>query len=286
MPTVNSNGIKIYYESHGQGFPLIWAHEFAGDYRSWEPQVRFFSRRYNVITYNARGYPPTEVPDDESLYSQDNAIEDLRGLMKALNIEVAHIGGLSMGGALTLNFGIRYPEMAKSLIVAAAGTGSTDPEGFKKNVLNRALNLETHGMASMKDYAEGPARIQFKRKDPNGWQEFSDHLMSHSSVGSAMTFRGVQSPRPPIYSLEEGMKSLKIPTLIMFGDEDEPCIDPGIFMKRSIPSSGLVVFPQSGHAINLEEPDLFNRAVQDFLAMVENDAWAIRSSGNETGSLL
>ena len=124
--------------------------------------------------------------------------------MKALNIEVAHIGGLSMGGALTLNFGIRYPEMAKSLIVAAAGTGSTDPEGFKKNVLNRALNLETHGMASMKDYAEGPARIQFKRKDPNGWQEFSDHLMSHSSVGSAMTFRGVQSPRPPIYSLEEG----------------------------------------------------------------------------------
>ena len=282
MPQAPVNGINIYYESHGDGYPLVWSHEFAGDYRSWEPQVRFFTRRYRVITYSARGYLPSDVPTDESSYSQDQAVDDLRGLLEHLGIEQAHIGGLSMGGNVALNFGLKHPDMARSLVVAGTGTGSTDPEGFRKNVNSIAQRMQEQGMAAMTDYTRGSARIQFLRKDPHGWQEFADQFYEHSAIGSALTYRGVQGKRPSLFELQDQLTKLEVPTLIMIGDEDDPCIEPSIFMKRHIPYSGMVVIPQSGHAINLEEPELFNRAVLDFLTAVEAGKWA-RQGGGETG---
>ena len=285
MPKVSVNGANLYYEVHGDGFPLVWSHEFAGDYRSWQPQVRFFARRYRVVVYSARGYPPSDVPTDPEAYSQELAVEDLRALMDELSIRQAHVGGLSMGGNVALNFGLAHPGMARSLVVAGAGTGSEDPETFRRRCHELADRMETGGMAAMADYARGPARVQLLRKDPQGWQEFADQFAEHSGLGSALTFRGVQAERPPIYDLENRLRALEVPTLIMIGDEDEPCIEPGIFMKRCIPRSGLVVLPRSGHAINLEEPDLFNRALLDFLTAVEADKWGRREPGELSGSL-
>ena len=285
MPKALINGVSLYYEVHGEGLPLVWSHEFAGDYRSWAPQVRFFSRRYRLVTYNARGYPPSDVPTDADAYTQEQAVEDLRGLLEHLGITQAHIGGLSMGGNVALNFGLDHPELARSLIVAGTGTGSTDPDAFRKGVNERAARMEAQGMGGMADYAQGPARVQFLRKDAMGWREFADQLSEHSSIGSAHTFRGVQCRRPPIFELEPRLRALAVPTLIMTGDEDEPCIEPSIFMKRAIPASGLVVFPQAGHAINLEDPDLFNRTVSDFLTAVEAGRWATREAGIVSGSL-
>ena len=278
MPKAEANGIELYYEITGEGFPLVLAHEFAGDFRSWEPQVRYFSRRYRVITYNARGYPPSEVPADEDAYTQEAEVEDLRGLMEHLGIDKAHIGGLSMGGSLALNFGLAYPDLAESLIIAAAGSGSTDVEGWRESVFANSRAMQERGMVAMTDYSQGETRVQLRRKDPRGYREFTDQFLSHSSLGSALTFRGVQGKRPPIFALEEQMRALTVPTLIMLGDEDDPCVEPSIFMKRCIPSSGLVMFPQSGHAINLEEPDLFNRTLQDFLTAVETGSWATREA--------
>jgi pimeloyl-ACP methyl ester carboxylesterase len=286
MPIARVNGVNIFYEEHGEGYPLIWSHEFAGDYRSWETQVRFFSRRYRVITYNARGYPPSEVPDDPEAYTQANAIEDLRGLLVHLEIERAHVGGLSMGGNVALNFGIAHPEMARSLIVAGTGSGSTDPETFRRNVKDRADQMRAGGMASMEDYSRSSSRVQLQRKDPKGYEEFRSQLAEHSNIGSAHTFAGVQGRRPPIFDLEPKLRAPKVPTLIMTGDEDEACLEPSIFMKRAIPRSGLVMFSQSGHAINLEEPDLFNRTVLDFLTAVESGAWAARDPGQSSGALV
>ena len=286
MPKAPVNGVDLYFESHGDGYPLVWSHEFAGDSRSWEPQVRFFSRRYRVITYNARGYPPSDVPADPEAYSQEHAVEDLRGLLEHLGIAQAHIGGLSMGGNVALNFGLAYPSMARSLIVAGTGTGSTDPETFRRRLDELAKRMEAEGMAAMADYTRGPARVQLARKDPKGWQEFADQFHEHSNVGSALTFKGVQGRRPPIFDLEPKLRALDVPTLIMTGDEDDPCLEPAIFMKRCIPRSGLVMFPQAGHAINLEDPDLFNRTVLDFLTAVEAGKWANRDAGSASGSLL
>src|SRR5215510_8962542 len=104
MPTARANGVELYYESTGEGFPLVWSHEFGGDYRSWEPQVRHFSRRYRVITYNHRGYPPSDVPEDFERYSQARARDDIRAVLDALKIDKAHVVGLSMGAFATLHF--------------------------------------------------------------------------------------------------------------------------------------------------------------------------------------
>ena len=285
MPKALIDGVAIYYESHGDGFPLVWSHEFAGDYRSWEDQVRFFSRRYRVITYNARGYPPSDVPDDPDAYSQERSVEDLKGLLDHLGIESAHVGGLSMGGSVALHFGLRYPNIARSLIVAGAGTGSVDPGEFRRTANRLANQMEAGGMQAMSDYAKGPVRVQLMAKDPMGWERFNSQFLSHSSAGSFRTFRGFQAKRAPIFDHEPELRALDVPTLILLGDEDDPCIEPGVFMKRRIRRSGMAVFPKSGHAINLEEPDLFNRTVGDFLSAVETNSWPERLVGAEAGRL-
>ena len=276
MPTARVNGVELAYEDVGEGFPLIWAHEFAGSMESWEPQLHFFARRYRVITYNARGYPPSEVPMDPSAYSQDHAVEDCYGLLRHLGIDQAYVGGLSMGGSTALHVGLRHPDVAKAVIIAAAGTGSDNVEEFRATSYATADRLETGGMEALRDYAAGATRLQLKRKDPAGYRRFIDLLMRHSPLGSAYTQRGVQAGRPPIYAWEAQCRTMRVPALVLVGDEDEPCLGPSLWMKRLIPSAGLVTFAQSGHAINLEEPEMFNRAVWDVLAMVEGGKWALR----------
>ncbi len=287
MPKALINGVNLYYEVTGQGFPLVWSHEFAGDYRSWDPQVKFFSRRYQVITYSGRGYYPSDVPPDLEAYSQEQVVEDLYGLLQHLGIRQAYIGGLSMGGNVALNFGFSHPEMAKALIVAATGSGTTNNEAFQKEGTEISRRFEEEGMEVMgEEYARGPARVQYLRKDPKGWEEFKNGLVAHSAIGSAYTFRGIIVRRPTIFALEDKLRALNVPTLILIGDEDEPCIEPAVFMKRHIPRSGLVVLPQCGHTANLEEPDLFNRAVLDFLTAVEADRWVMREAIPSSGGML
>ena len=279
MPTFSSDGVEIYYQVAGEGYPLVWSHEFAGDIASWEPQVNFFSRRYQVITYCHRGYPPSGVPDDPEAYSQDHLVEDLYRLLQHLGVNQAYIGGLSMGGAVAISFAIAHPEMCRALIVASAGAGSNsdDRERLLASWQTLIESMIADGMEKFADgYARWPERVQFLRKDPVGWAKFHAGLASHSAQGSSLTFRGVQMKRPTIYQLEKDLQRIKAPTLVLIGDEDTPCVEPAIFMKRTIPACGLAVFPQSGHTINLEEPGLYNRTVLDFLTAVEAGKWVER----------
>jgi pimeloyl-ACP methyl ester carboxylesterase len=289
MPTARVNGVNLFYEEAGQGTPLVFVHEFAGEARSWHLQVRFFARRYRTIAFNARGYPPSDVPDDPKAYSQDQAADDIRGLLDALGIKKAHICGLSMGGYATLHFGLRYAERALSLVVAGAGYGSVagEREKFRRDVEETAMRFERDGMKAVAEfYTKGPTRVQFKDKDPAGWLEFYDMFCTQSAKGHALTMRGVQMSRPSVYELEAGMERMTVPTLIMTGDEDEPCLEPAIFMKRKIPSSGLVVMPKAGHTINLEDPDAFNRAVLDFLTAVDAGRWPLRNPASVSASAI
>jgi pimeloyl-ACP methyl ester carboxylesterase len=289
MPTAKVNGISIHYEEVGQGLPLVFVHEFAGDAQSWQPQMRFFGRRYRAIAYNARGYPPSDVPKDVAAYSQEQAAEDIRGVLDALGIAKAHVCGLSMGGYATLHFGLRHPGRALSLVVAGAGYGSVAAERdrFRQDSDATVKRFEADGMAKVAAlYARGPTRVQFIDKDPGGWQEFHDKLAAGSAEGHALTMRGVQMKRPSIFELEAEMRKLEVPTLVVTGDEDDPCLEPAIFMKRAIRSSGLVVLPKSGHTINLEEPDLFNRTVLDFLTAVDAGRWPLRNPASQTGSAI
>ncbi len=280
MPHVSADDdVKLYYEESGEGEAIVFVHELAGDHRSWEPQVRYFSRRYRCVTFNARGYPPSDVPDDVESYSQARVRDDVKCVLDHLKITRAHVVGLSMGSYTTLNFGIAYPQMARSLVVAGCGHGSEPEqrETFQAEIDVIATRLVAEGMESFsRPYAVSPSRVRFRDKDRRGWQEFADQLAGHSALGTALTLRGVQKMRPTVFELEAELKTLAIPTLIMSGDEDEPCLLPGVFLKRTIASAGFLVMAQTGHTLNLEEPDGFNRALADFFAQVETGRWLPR----------
>jgi pimeloyl-ACP methyl ester carboxylesterase len=195
---------------------------------------------------------------------------------------------MSMGGYATLHFGLDYPGRALSLVVAGAGYGSVaaDRATFHKDNDYVIAQFEG-GMAKVAEfYTRGPTRVQFIAKDPVGWQEFYDRFAGGSALGHANTMRGVQRKRPSIFELEDKLAKCDVPTLIMTGDEDDPCLEPGIFMKRTMRAAGLVVIPNSGHAINLEEPALFNQAVLDFLTAVDAGRWPRRDPASQTGSAI
>jgi pimeloyl-ACP methyl ester carboxylesterase len=290
MPYVKTDdGLKLYYEQTGAGEPVVFVHEFAGDCRSWEPQMRYFGRRYTCIAYNARGYPPSDVPENDGMFSQERACDDILVILDSLGLRKAHIVGLSMGGFATLHFGLRHPDRAHSLVVAGCGYGAEKDkqEQFRAEAEATAklIDQSTSGVFAAK-YAEGPTRVQFRNKDPRGWEEFREQLATLSRKGAALTMRGVQKTRPSLFELEQQMRKLTVPTLIMTGDEDEPCLIPAIFMKRTIASAALTVLPNSGHTINLEEPDAFNRAVDEFLIQVTAGRWPTHEPGSAGGSIL
>jgi len=288
MPhAVTDDNVKLHYQESGSGTPVLFVHEFAGDHRSWEPQVRYFARRYRCVTYDARGYPPSDVPVEPGRYSQERAVTDAIAVLDHLSIERAHVVGLSMGGFCTLHLGLRHPGRALSLVVAGCGYGAQPDrqESFHAEAEVTARAFETDGSAQVAErYALGPARVQFQGKDPRGWAEFKQQMSEHSAVGSALNMRGVQQRRPSLYAMTDALRRLNVPTLLVTGDEDECCLDPTLMLKRTIPSAALLVLPRTGHTCNLEEPDLFNGAVADFLATVECGRWSARDPRSLTGS--
>ncbi len=282
------DGINLYVEETGSGTPIIFVHEFAGCYKSWEPQVRHFARSFRCITFNARGYPPSDVPDDVSKYSQDRAVDDIKNVMDALNLRQAHIVGLSMGGFAALHFAIKYPANCISACVAGVGYGA-EPEKkaiFEHESTNSANFLLEHGMAAFaKKYTSGPTRQPYFNADPRGFAEFQNLMASFNNRGCANTQLGVQRNRPSLYELQDQFKDIRTPILIINGDEDWPCLKPGIMLKENIASAALVVLPNCGHTINLEYPDIFNRLLDDFFARVASQRWPSHNPQHAKGSI-
>ncbi len=289
MPHARTDdGVGLHYEETGSGTPVIFVHEYAGDWRSWEPQLRHFGQRYHAIAYNARGYPPSDVPGDVAAYSQTRAADDIAAVLDHLKIDKAHVVGLSMGGFATLHFGFRHPARARSLTVAGCGYGAErdQRDRFRAEVQAVAGFIRDNGMAAFAEkYAYGPTRVQFENKDPRGFAEFKRLLAEHDAQGAVNTQLGVQGQRPSLYDLIEDMRRLTVPTLVLTGDEDWPCLIPGVLMKREIPSAALSVMPNCGHGINTEDPDEFNRIVDAFLAQVDAGRWPMRDPRAVTASI-
>ena len=280
MPAiVTDDGVTLHAEEAGQGEPLLFVHEFAGDHRSWEPQVRFFSAAYRCVTYAARGYPPSDVPTDPAAYSQERAVADAIAVLDGLTISQAHVVGLSMGGFTALHLVLGHPERVSSAVVAGAGYGAQPEksEQFRRESLTIAESFESLGSAKVTEsYAVGPARVQLQNKNREAWAEFAAALALHDKTGAALTMRGVQATRPSLYDLQADLRAIRTPVLILAGDEDDGSLEPSLMMKRVIPTSGLVVLPRTGHTANLEEPEVFNETIGRFIATVERGAWGAR----------
>ncbi len=272
----------------GSGFPILFIHEFAGDHRSWEPQVRHFSATHRCVTYAARGYPPSDVPADPAAYSQAGAVADAIAVLDAVGAPTAHVIGLSMGGFTALHLVVGHPDRVLSAVVSGAGYGSQPErqEAFRAECHAIADAFEAEGSAHLAErYAVGPARVQFQNKNPRGWREFKDALASHSAIGSALTMRGVQATRPSLYAMSDELAAITPPVLLMVGDEDEGCLEPALMLKRAIPSAGLAILPRTGHTTNLEAPQEFNAIADRFLAAVERGAWRERDPRSLSASV-
>jgi len=279
MTTIaTADGTKLYVEEVGRGTPIVFVHEYAGDYRTWEPQMRFFGRSHRCITYSQRGYPPSEVPDEPAKYSQEIARDDVVAVMDALKIDKAHVVGHSMGAYTALHVGMRYPARCLSITAAGCGWGST-PDVAQREAM-KALAADTgkmfaeEGIASAAaKYADAPMRQAHKNKDPRGWAEFARMLGEHSAQGHAMTMLCLQLKRPTLWEMETELKKLTLPLLVIVGDEDDLCLDGSVFLKRTVPSAALLVVPRAGHTITSEEPAAFNAAVADLIAAAEAGRW-------------
>ena len=280
MPyATTADNVKLYYEEVGQGTPILFVHEFASDHRGWEPQMREFGKRYHCIAYSARGYAPSDVPSDPSVYSYQHVMRDAVAVLDHLRIDRAHLVGLSMGGYTTLQVGLNHPQRVRSMTLAGTGSGSERwyTEAFHKSSRDLGNVFERDGSATVaRTYGNGPSRVPFAVKDARGFAEFQQRLAEHDAKGSANTSRGFQGGRPSLYDFEDAIGKLTIPALIVVGDEDERCIEPGRFLKATLPASGLVMFPKTGHVVNLEEPGLFNEVVGDFLHRVDTGRWGPR----------
>ncbi|MDF1722004.1 MAG: alpha/beta hydrolase [Minwuia sp.] len=286
MPYANSDGVKLYYEEAGTGTPIIFVHEFAADWRSWEAQVRHFSRHHRCVAYSARGYTGSDVPDDQSLYSWRHFADDIGVVMDHLHIDRAYVVGLSMGAYAALQFGLRQPDRVIGLVLAGVGSGSPPDQrpAFMEQTAKLADMIEAKGAEGLvAAIAEGPTRVQLQNKDPRGFDEFVRNLAEHPARGSAYTMRNYQGQRPSLTDFTEQLAAMTLPVLIAVGDEDEPCIETSLFLRRTIPASGLWMAPRTAHGMNLEEPAAFNDQVEQFINAVQIDKWGPRdprSRGN------
>ncbi len=261
---------------------MVFAHEFSGDARSWDPQIGFFSRYYRCTAYCARGYPPSDVPAAAEAYDQIRAAEDLADVVRAVADGPAHVVGLSMGGFAALHFGLRYPPLARSLTIAGVGYGAKpeqQPE-YGNTMRRAAAHAEAVGMAAFARELAGSGYAQCLRaKDEAGWDRFAAQLGEHSVTGMAMTLRGILAARPSLWHLADALRGLTVPVILLTGDEDAPCLEPNLFLKATLPDAALCVMPRAGHLINLEEPMLFNTIVFGFLAAVDGGRWNRWSGG-------
>lgn len=292
MPHAKSKGANIYFEETGEGIPILFLHEYSGDHRSWTDQVRYFGRGYRCISMAARGYPPSDVPDSDAAYSQDIANRDAIAVLDHLKIDRAHVVGLSMGGYTALQLTIHFPDRLRSAVPAGAGSGSHASQRatflqeaeVNSRAMEKAAKLDAEAMGL------SPTRVQLLNKDPQGWRSFVDDLAEHPPAGSARVLRNVQGKRPSLYELETELKAVKVPVLLLVGDEDEPCLDTNLFMKRIMPAAQLAILPGSGHGLNYEEPALFNQLVERFLSAVDLGSWRPRDprslpTGSAFGSM-
>lgn len=280
-------GVSLHVETTGSGPAILFIHEFGGDHRSWTPQVRHFARRFRCITYSARGYLPSSVPDHLASYSQEHAIQDALDVLRALEVESAHIVGLSMGGFCALHLALQAPQLVQSAVIAGVGYGAAyeDRDAFREECEAIAKAFEEEGAADVAiRYSVGPARVQFQNKDPQGHEEFAAALAQHSSLGSALTMRGFQKERPSLFDFSSQLSAMSVPLLILVGDEDDGALDTSVALKRIVASAGLMVFPKSGHTLNLEEPALFNAALDSFLSTVMTGSWGSRDPRSRSAS--
>lgn len=286
MPTISaSDGTSLYFEETGSGEPVLFIHEFAGNHRTWGAQMDALGQSRRCIAYSARGYPPSDVPDSDDAYGQKIAVADAISVLDALDVARAHIVGHSMGAYTALHVGIEHFDRCLSVAALGCGWGSHPDEretarGLCEDIAAMFRNEPILEAAAK--YARFPMRHTFEAKDPGRFAAFEEILGGLSPKGAALTMLNVQRDRPTLWDMEADLKSFTPPLLVLVGDEDHPCLDGSLFLKRTAPTAALQVIPRAGHTITMEEPAIVNAALEDLFTAATGGTWMKHRKIEET----
>jgi len=267
MPHAHVDDISIFYDETGHGPPVIFAHAYLGRTDVWAGQRLALAGRYRVIAYDARGHGRTDSPHDRDAYSLSRAVDDVIGLMDALDIERAHVCGLSMGAETMLHVLLRYPDRVQTATLADIGTGSDDPIAFRTYCSDLADSFLEHGTAWTFEHrlSQDEFVLGLSRKREKALDGLKALVESQDPKGLAYCLYGVISDRPSIYSLEPELRAVDRPVLVITGALDTTVTGPAGFLARIIPGAQAVVIPDVGHVTNIQAPGPFNRALLAFL---------------------
>lgn len=249
MPTIERDGVTIYYEDHGQGEPVLLTHGYSATSQMWKGQVEAFAGRYRITTWDMRGHGQTDSPDDLALYSEAATVEDMAAILDHLGIEKAVIGGLSLGGYMSMAFNVAHPEKVRALMLIDTGPGYKKDEpraAWNETSYKRAENLEQNGLAALGSGSE--VRI----------------AMHRGADGLAKAARGMLTQFDS--RIIESLPNITLPTLVLAGANDTPFLGATDYMANKIPGASKAIVPDAGHASNIDQPAAFNAAVGDFLA--------------------
>lgn len=249
MSTINRDGVNIYFEDHGTGPAVLLSHGYASTSRMWAGQVESFKDRYRIITWDMRGHGQSDSPDDPGAYSEAATVEDMAAILRHLGIDRAVIGGLSLGGYMSLAFNLAHPEMTRALMLFDTGPGYKNPvgrEGWNETARRRADVFEAKGLASLGSGAE--VRIA---------QHRSAQGLAHAARGMLAQFDS---------RVIESLPDIKVPTLVLVGENDTPFLGGSDYMVNKIPGARKALIANAGHASNIDQPEAFNAAVEEFLA--------------------
>jgi len=244
------NGIAIDYEVTGDGPVVLLGHGYGSTRHMWDEQHRALADRWRVVSWDMRGHGQTDSPDDPARYSAALTVADMRALLQHLGVERAVIGGLSLGGYVSLAFVLAHPEMTRALVICDSGPGYRNAEAraqWNQRAHERAANLEAKGLEAL-------ARRSRE----------TQQAVHRSAQGLAHAARGMLAQEGS--QVIDGLGSIRVPTLVIVGDQDQPFVAPSEYMAKKIPGARLEVIPGAGHSSNLDQPETFNRILREFLA--------------------
>ena len=248
MAYIDRDGVKVYYEVHGQGQPILLSHGYSATSQMWQGQVEAFPG-YQVIAWDMRGHGQTDSPEDQSLYSEAHTVDDMAAILAECEASKAIIAGLSLGGYMSLAFNVRYPEKVRALMLFDTGPGyknATAREGWNETSEKRAVAFETKGFGAMGGSAE--VRVSSHR----------------SADGLARSARGMLAQFDA--RIIESLPNITVPTLVLVGANDQPFLGASEYMAAKVPGATKVMIPDAGHSANIDQPAAFNAAVTSFLA--------------------
>jgi pimeloyl-ACP methyl ester carboxylesterase len=248
VPLLDRDGVNIYYEDHGDGPPILLSHGYSATCRMWNEQIAALVARHRVIVWDMRGHGESDDPAEPAAYSESLTVEDMAALLRRCRIDRAVIGGLSLGGYMSLAFYLAHPEMVRALMLFDTGPGFRNPEArraWNERARQRARDLETRGFAALGESDE---------------VRLSKHRSARGLAGAALGMLAQEDDH-----IIAGLDKFAVPTLVLVGANDTNFLAATDYMARKIPGATRVTIPDAGHASNLHQPELFNRAVKDFL---------------------